>query len=138
MALIKNMKLALVAPCGMNCNLCIAYLREKNSCPGCRFINQKNSDYCKKCVIKNCKTLQKNKMKYCSDKCKYYPCKRLQNLDKRYRTKYHMSMIDNLENINTLGIRKFVQNEKERWKCKDCGGTICVHKGYCFSCQNKI
>lgn len=26
----------LIAPCGMNCGTCIAYLRDKNKCPGCR------------------------------------------------------------------------------------------------------
>lgn len=25
----------LIAPCGMNCGVCIAYLREKNRCQGC-------------------------------------------------------------------------------------------------------
>lgn len=26
---------SLIAPCGMNCGTCIAYLRDKNKCPGC-------------------------------------------------------------------------------------------------------
>jgi hypothetical protein len=46
-------------------------------------------------------------------------------------------MIENLENIKELGIRKFVRNEKVRWSCSECGGTICVHKGYCYSCGKK-
>lgn len=25
----------LIAPCGMNCQLCYAFQREKNKCPGC-------------------------------------------------------------------------------------------------------
>lgn len=29
-------KISLIAPCGMNCSICMAYLREKNKCPGCR------------------------------------------------------------------------------------------------------
>jgi hypothetical protein len=28
-----------------------------------------------------------------------------------------MSMIENLDNIRELGIRKFVKNEKVRWDC---------------------
>ena len=40
-----------------------------------------------------------------------------------------MSMIENLENIKTFEIRKFVKNEKVR-----CGGIICVHRGFCVSC----
>ena len=63
-----------------------------------------------------------------------FPCDQLKHLDKRYRTKYKMSMIENLAHIKKLGLTKFVANEKKRWACSECGGTICVHKGYCYSC----
>ena len=89
--------ISLIALCGMNCSICMAYLREKNKCP----------------------------------------CDNLKHLDKRYRTKYNTSMIENLENIKQLGIRKFIKNENAKWSCSDCGGTICVHKGYCYSCGKK-
>jgi lipopolysaccharide biosynthesis regulator YciM len=48
--------------------------------------------------------------------------------------RYHMSMLDNLAAINTDGIRAFVKSERERWTCKDCGGTIDVHHYRCSSC----
>ena len=130
------MKPKLIAPCGMNCAICLGYLRDKNTCPGCRLMGKNNSDYCRKCIIKHCKILKKNNWKFCSDKCKKYPCLRLRNLDKRYRTKYKMSMIDNLEYIKKNGIRKFIVKEKKRWACK-CGSTICVHRWYCLNCGAK-
>ncbi|WP_410510436.1 hypothetical protein RSJ42_07660 [Methanosarcina hadiensis] len=49
-----------------------------------------------------------------------------------------MSMIENLENIKRLGMEEFLRNEKIRWTCTECGGTICVHKGYCYYCGIKI
>ena len=79
---------------------------------------------------------QTSKAKYCF-KCKNFPCDYLKHLDKRYRIKYNMSMIENLENINKLGIRKFIKNEKMKWGCPECGGTICVHKGYCYRCGKR-
>jgi hypothetical protein len=109
------MKTKLIAPCGMNCNLCIAFLREKNKCPGCNFQGKPNSDYFRKCTIKNCKIIEKNNWKFCSDKCEKFPCKRLKNLDKRYKTKYSMSMIENLEKIKKKGILKFIKGEEKRW-----------------------
>ena len=115
----------LIAPCGMNCSLCIAYLRDKNTCPGCRKIGE-DSDYCKKCAIKNCKVILRNNWKFCSPKCDNFPCKRLKNLDKRYTEKYEMSMIDNLNFIDKKGIRKFVQNEKKKWI--KAGKIYCVHR----------
>ncbi len=45
------MKSSLITPCGMNCALCLGYLREKNRCNGC---NNSNIRYCVNCRIKNC------------------------------------------------------------------------------------
>jgi hypothetical protein len=124
---------SLIAPCGMNCGICWAYLRDKNKCPGC-MANDPNKPITRlKCKIKNCKTLQNGKMRFCLE-CVNIPCEPLKHLDKRYRTKYNMSMVENLEFIKNFGIRKFIKNEKARWTCPKCGGVICVHKGYCPGC----
>ncbi len=125
---------SLIAPCGMNCGLCLAYLRDKNKCNGCWGNNENKSAACVKCIIKNCALLAETKSMFCYE-CKKYPCTRLKQLDKRYRTNYKMSMIENLENIRKEGIDKFVEMEKERWICNKCGGTICVHRGYCLKCK---
>jgi hypothetical protein len=127
------MKSSLIAPCGMNCGICMAYLREKKKCPGCRENNENKSLSCLNCKIKNCNELNKNNIRFCF-KCKYFPCERIKHIDKRYRTKYKMSMIENLENINKFGVRELNKNEKIRWTCSQCGGTICVHRGYCYTC----
>ena len=130
----------LIAPCGMNCRLCLGYIREKNTCPGCRRINNQDSQkakYRNRCKIKNCEQIAKGKIKYCSDSCPSYPCARLKQLDKRYRTKYGMSMIENLKMINEFGVRHFIRNEKEKWICPECGEIICVHRPACLSCGYK-
>ncbi len=125
--------LSLIAPCGMNCGICIAYLRDKNKCLGCRGLDATNPK-CKQ--IKHCPTFESSDAQFCFE-CKKFPCSRLKSLDKRYRAKYNMSMIENLEYIKKFGLKDFVANEKMRWKCPECGGTICVHKGYCYSCGKK-
>ena len=131
----------LISPCGMNCAVCSGYLAYKYDvrnqglrmpyCKGCRPRN-------KQCAFikKRCQLLLNNEVKYCYE-CIDYPCKGIKHLDKRYRTKYSMSMIENLDNIKKLGIRKFIENEKIRWSCKKCGGTINVHKGFCYLCGKK-
>lgn len=131
------MNFKLIAPCGMNCGICLGYLRDKNKCPGCREMNRDKPGYCRKCIIKSCDIRKENEMKFCTDKCEKYPCKRLKNLDIRYRTKYGMSMIENLENIKRYGIRKFVKDEQIRWKCNKCGKTLCVHRNKCLFCGGK-
>lgn len=125
------MKTALIAPCGMNCNICMAYLRDRNTCPGCRKIDACESSYGRKCIIRSCPILKKNNWKYCSDICEKFPCKRLKGLDKRYGTKYEMSMIENLQNIKIFGIRKFIEKEKKRWI--EGNKIYCVHKKQYYS-----
>lgn len=126
----------LIAPCGMNCCICMAYLRKKNKCPGCRIEANKPVTRVT-CKIKTCETLTKNKLTFCFE-CENIPCKNLKHLDKRYRTRYSMSMVENLENIKKSGIEEFLRNEKIRWTCTECGDTICVHKGNCYNCGRKI
>ena len=130
----KSIPTELIAPCGMNCRLCYAYMREKNSCPGCRSDDTYKSKSCVTCRIKNCDKLLESSIQYCFS-CKDFPCARLRQLDKRYRTKYAMSMIDNLNTIKALGIREFIKNQKERWACLQCGAILCVHRPQCPSCE---
>ena len=129
----------LIAPCGMNCGLCVSYQFMKSDlnkqgfrrtyCAGCR-PRGKNCAFMKK----SCDLLGKGLVRYCFE-CKDFPCVRLKALDKRYRTKYHMSMIDNLNNIKERGIERFWANEEEKWRCPKCGGTRCCHNGLCLNCD---
>ena len=133
------METTLIAPCGMNCAICSAFLAQKydlkkhgimrSYCAGCR-PRGKNCAFMKK----SCERLGNGLVQYCFE-CTEYPCRTLKRLDKRYRTNYHMSMIENLDNIKKLGIRKFIKSENKRWACSKCGGMICVHRGYCLKCK---
>jgi hypothetical protein len=128
------MNTRLIAACGMNCGICLGYLREKNRCPGCRGRDESKPKYCVGCVIAHCPILKESNWTFCSDRCPRYPCRRLRDLDKRYRTRYGMSMLENLENIRKRGVRRFVQDEKARWTCPSCGTILCVHRKICLGC----
>jgi hypothetical protein len=123
---------ALIAPCGMNCGLCLAYLREKNRCPGCRGEDAGKPNLCVRCRITHCEHLVGE---YCSG-CATYPCRRLKQLDKRY-TKYRMSMLENLSRIQERGVEEFVSEQEIRWTCKNCGRILCVHRDRCLHCGEK-
>ena len=47
------------------------------------------------------------------------PCKRLKALDRRYRIKYHMSMIENLKYINEFGMEELLKKERGKWIIKN-------------------
>lgn len=129
----------LIAPCGMNCRLCYAYQREKKQCKGCR--NEIDIKYktkgCISCIIKNCPVLQNSKTNYCFQ-CEQFPCKILKQLDKRYRLKYHMSMIENLEVIKKDGIKSFLNDQEKKWICPECGSILCAHRNICQVCKTII
>jgi len=128
----------LIAPCGMNCGLCASFLALKNEvkakgvkmpyCIGCRS-RKKNCAFLKK----HCSKLLKEEGTFCFE-CTSYPCDHLITLDSRYKARYRMSMIENLNFIKTEGMEKFLEKQDELWKCQDCGALICCHNGICFNC----
>ncbi|AKM82630.1 TPA: hypothetical protein DD449_01170 [Candidatus Berkelbacteria bacterium] len=120
----------LIASCGMNCGICKFYLREKDGCPGCHV---QPKETCLKCRIRIC---EKHTGDFCYD-CKEFPCQRLKNLDKRYRSKYNMSEIENLHFIRENGMEKFLEKENKKWACSKCGGVISCHTQECSQCGVK-
>ena len=123
----------LIAPCGIDCRLCYAYIREKNHCPGCRGDDLQKMKSCLACKIKNCEKLVEEDFKYCFE-CGSYPCDSLKKLDKRYRTKYGVNPFENLNTIQENGIDQFVEIEMTKWTCPECGTILCMHKPQCLTC----
>lgn len=132
----KALRPDLIAPCGMNCGLCMCFLREKNTCAGCRAGDDGKSKSVLACTIRKCETPRSNKSGFCYE-CDVFPCARLRRLDVRYQTKYHMSMLDNLKSLRELGIEAFVESERDRWTCPGCGGVQCVHTDVCIYCGHE-
>lgn len=127
----------MIAPCGMNCGLCIGHLREKKPCSGCFKKDDENKpNVCRSCTIVNCEYLAQTKSGFCFE-CPKYPCQRLKNLDKRYRTKYGMSMLENLLFIKEKGLAEFLESEHYKWTCSNCGSTLSVHRDHCLHCDFK-
>jgi catechol 2,3-dioxygenase-like lactoylglutathione lyase family enzyme len=138
---VKNDKFTedLIAPCGMNCRICLGYFgytssgkRRKMKCIGC-----KQRD--KSCAFlkKYCKKLTKKELDYCYE-CSDFPCSHLEKLDKGYRERYNMSMIENLEYIRDNGMKKFLRKQEKKYQCPECGGVVCIHNGICYSCNSII
>ncbi len=129
----------MIAPCGMNCNLCISYQAMRYN------LNSKgfHRKYCSGCIPRGencthmgdqCKQLAEAAIRFCFE-CESFPCKRLKTLDKRYRTKYRLSMIENLETMRDNSVELFLKEEKAKWRCPECGAFICCHNGLCLQCN---
>jgi hypothetical protein len=135
----KGFNRDLIAPCGMNCGICSGYLAYSRNiprkrgkivhCVGCRPRN-------KRCAFLKgyCARLRDGEIGFCFE-CIDFPCYRLSRLDRRYWEKFGMSMIENLNEIKKNGIDKFLENQREKYRCPKCGGVICIHNKKCFDCQ---
>lgn len=121
-----------LAPCGVICELCLGYQHRKNKCVGCKNPGNK-PNHCTACSIKTCPEKNGNSMELCSA-CRKFPCRRIRDLDKRYKVKYAESPIENLRAVSAMGISDFIRTEEIHWKCPNCGNLLCVHKGRCLSC----
>jgi catechol 2,3-dioxygenase-like lactoylglutathione lyase family enzyme len=129
----------LIAPCGMNCRICIGFFgytmsgkKRKMKCIGCR-PKDKSCAFLKK----YCKKLTKKELDYCYE-CSDFPCYHLKKIDEGYRNRYHMSMIKNLKNIKNYGMKNFLKEQQSKYGCPDCCGVICVHNSKCYSCGKEI
>jgi hypothetical protein len=65
------------------------------------------------------------------------PCAHLARLDKRYRERYGMSMVENLKLLKTQGMDAFLKSQAEKYTCPSCGDVVCVHDGKCYGCGSK-
>ncbi|HZD59258.1 MAG TPA: DUF3795 domain-containing protein [Anaerolineae bacterium] len=130
----------LVAPCGIDCGLCKRYLATIRGvakemglprCIGCRPRNKQ----CK--FIKgSCSLLKENKVSFCFE-CEAFPCARLKTLNRRYETRYNYSLVNNLSEIRRIGLGNWVELERERWRCPECGGVISIHDVRCYDCGHQ-
>ena len=116
----------MIAPCGLNCAVCSEALREDSPCVGCRNEGRKG-EYCANLSDGFC------------DRCPQYPCREIVDKECWYVNAYPMieSLMGNLAFIGENGIEQFLQREKVRWTCSDCGGCISVHDGVCYGCGKK-
>ncbi|MCL1909507.1 MAG: DUF3795 domain-containing protein, partial [Kiritimatiellaeota bacterium] len=110
----EKMEAELIAPCGMNCRLCHAHIRPNDKCLGCRAPEESKQKSCLFCKIIVCEKRAENGWETCAPCDKL--CQRMKSLDKRYRTKFHMSMIENLSVIREYGMEYFLKQQEEKFR----------------------
>jgi hypothetical protein len=125
----------LIAPCGINCGVCYVYLREKKACLGCRGTDADKPGHCLKCRIKTC-AVGKGFV-FCVD-CVDYPCALVKRMDKSYRTRYQVSLIEMALRLKAVGAEQFIIDEWKKWLCNTCGGVVSMHDRLCSECGEKL
>jgi hypothetical protein len=123
----------------MDCGVSSAYLAFANNlprkrsaithCAGCR-IRRKQCAYLKG----HCSRLATGEVNFCWE-CPGYPCERLKHLDARYRTRFGMSLIGNLDLIKRAGVQALIEQQRIRFGCPACGRLRSVHNRRCCVCE---
>ena len=129
----EQMNESLLAPCGMNCLLCYKHLGAK-PCPGCFCGDENKPNSCRSCKIRDC-ALAKG-LRHCA-RCADFPCGQINLLDKSYRTRYGISLIEAGKVAVRDGIKTFLQGQIAQYTCPACGGLISMHDGDCSNCKKQ-
>ena len=136
----KHFKPEMVAPCGLDCNICSQALIENDPCPGCNGPDENKPEFCAKyCGIILCQKRRENGYQYC-DECPDFPCEDVMEKENRYTTQYphRESVLENLRMIREKGMDAFLDHQREHWTCPDGGNTFSVHNRTCIACGRKI
>ncbi len=123
------------APCGMNCKVCYKHCYTKKPCEGCLKSDEGKPEHCRKCKIKAC--VKQKGLTYCYE-CNEYPCKLIKNLEKSYNTRYGASLVENSRFVKANGLAVFMEQQKEKYTCPNCGGIISIHDSECSECQWRL
>ena len=135
MKMLAKIPTTMLAPCGMTCAVCYVHLRDKKPCLGCHGQDKSKPNHCRECKIKDCAVSRG--LDFCFE-CSSFPCAIIKRLDKSYRQRYQVSLIDNSIRIKTIGTKQHLLEEKEKWTCPQCGGVISLHDRVCSECGRTL
>lgn len=121
----------LFAPCGMNCMVCYRHCSHKKPCAGCRAGEEGKPAHCRSCKIKDC--IREKSLSFCYE-CGDFPCRPIRNLDKSYRLRYGVSLLENSRAASECGLPAFLREQQSAFTCPVCGGIISLHDAACSDC----
>ena len=75
----------LLAPCGMNCQVCYRHLTPRRACLGCRGGASNKPPHCRDCALKACAA--ERGVAFCAA-CSRFPCKSMAALEKTYQKRW--------------------------------------------------
>ena len=85
-------------------------------------------------IKRDCEFLKENKINFCFE-CNTFPCQNLKRMDRKYTDRYGMSFVENLLYIKENGLNRFIQKQNKKYRCIQCGDTVCIHNKKCYTCD---
>lgn len=121
----------LLAPCGMNCLFCYKHCASPKPCRGCWANEGDKPSHCRSCAIRDCAAAQG--LSNCAA-CGQFPCSRVKSLDRGYRRKYQVSLVERGRERLRLGDSAQWELDCRRFACPACGEVLSLHDGICSGC----
>lgn len=97
-------------------------------CHGCK--TSVESVYCRTCDMKMC--AESKKVDFCFQ-CPGYPCSALVAFQAD-ECPHHSVIFENLRAIEEQGVESWLNQQKSRWECPECGTSFCWYDETCSQC----
>ena len=127
----------LVSPCGLYCGACPAIKPASGSkkpsmqCDGC-LGGGRLAAHAERCEIKECAVV-KSKTRRCSE-CPEFPCSIITDFNND-GVPHHGEVLENLRQLQTMGITEWTKHEIDRWSCSKCSTMLSWYDAECPSCK---
>jgi hypothetical protein len=135
--------------CGLYCGACDVLIANKNDavdalaqawnlepeqlrCCGCK--SAVNAVYCVDCDIKRC--AESKGVEYCFE-CGEYPCSRLVAF-RNDEHSHHSVVLQNLGLVQSQGIEQWLEQQRDRWSCPNCGTEFSWYARTCAACGGEL
>jgi hypothetical protein len=115
-------KLAKYLGCEENELSCLGCGRLSESCwgHGCGFVT-----CCETHQVASCKD------------CRRFPCESLIAFSED-SSPHHHTAIDNILRMKELGVEKWIEEQEQRWACKNCGHSFRWYSELCAYCGDRV
>ena len=113
--------------CGIYCGAC-----STPGCNGCKIIDENH--WSPNCRFIKC--AQSKEVEACP-LCSEYPCEEIMVFEKD-KYIHHRTVHPNGKRIQEIGIEGWLEEQKERWTCKQCGKGYTWFEDKCKSCDSDL
>jgi hypothetical protein len=108
--------------------------KEDFSCGGCKSDNIYAG--CKACDLRRC--AREKGIEHCTD-CADYPCKSYRTWQTITKFLPHLhGVAASLKNIKVDGVNNWLNEQKKRWACPDCGTSFSWYAAACYNCGRSL
>lgn len=134
----KQQLLNIVSYCGLYCKACPSYNR--GTCLGCRSEEQQPRKSKWSCKIRKC--CIRKEIDHCGE-CDDFPCdiinkKLIKSHENDEKFEYRHNIPKNIRKIRTDGIKNWLNEQDELWRCKTCGGQGVFYELKCWDCAKPV